>query len=160
MAKRRTDLKPGLVSTRREVAEHFGVGDSVVGRWIASGAPRPKAGVYDLAAIQRWHTEHVLPSEQSKARLARARADLAEYKLEKQREQYHNIEECRRFHAAQNELVRAYFAYFPDELARQLAPHADNPRAMSVIINDEAIALLNRIADGKPPRRRRALRKE
>jgi phage terminase Nu1 subunit (DNA packaging protein) len=54
MAKRAKKKPPvGVVSTRSEVAKHFGVSERTVGTWLGGGCPG-LPGKYDLKTIAAW----------------------------------------------------------------------------------------------------------
>lgn len=121
---KRPDLKPRKRRKPPGISEETGI----------SGADLD----YDQARKKR----EVYEAEFRRLRAERAAADLAVLKSK-----YHDVEECRVFHAQQFQTVRKRFQSLHRELPPQL--YGLEPRQMAPIIEKRVREILQALADGK-----------
>jgi phage terminase Nu1 subunit (DNA packaging protein) len=117
-----------IVSTEREVAEHFEVSDRSVRRWKDDNMPW-QDGAYDLDAIADWRERRHGEASKSQdaedraaaeTRKAAAAADLAELKLAERRRELIPVEMPTRVLLQVVHAIRTHIEQFPDKLHSML----------------------------------------
>ena len=85
--------------------------------------------------------------EREDARYRKIKADQAQIALDVSLGKFHSVDECRRFHSQQYQIVRKRLMSLHRDLPPQLA--GLEPRQMSTLIDKRVREILQALADGK-----------